>query len=170
VGHASGLPGIDGRPEAYPTARFINSLENTMHRYLRSLLFAVASLLTTGRLSPAAEHTTDPPATVLKKVTEKQAILIDVREPSEWDEGHLQDAILVPLGDLRVAAKKDPALLKKLTQNLPKDKPIYAHCRSGGRCLVAADILAELGYEVRALKPGYEDLLQAGFKKAESKK
>lgn len=141
-----------------------------MHRYLRSLALALAALIIAGRLGLAAEHTKDPPETVRKNVAEKQAVLIDVREQSEWDAGHLQEALLVPLSDLRIAAKSDPERLKRLTQQLPKDKPIYAHCRSGGRCLIAADILINLGYEVRPLEPGYEDLLKAGFKKAETKK
>jgi rhodanese-related sulfurtransferase len=141
-----------------------------MNRYLKSFLLTLAALGATGRFTLAADHTSDPPETVLKKVTQKQAVLIDVREKSEWDDGHLQDALLVPLGDLRIAAKKDPEQLKRLTQQLPKDKPIYAHCRSGGRCLIAADILTDLGYEVRPLQPGYEDLLKAGFKKAETGK
>jgi rhodanese-related sulfurtransferase len=117
----------------------------------------------------AADHTKDHPQTVLKKVTEKQAVLIDVREQSEWEDGHLQEAILLPLSDLRIGHKKDAALLKRLTSQLPKGRPIYAHCRSGGRCLIAADILTELGYEIRALEPGYEELLEAGFKKAAAK-
>jgi len=140
-----------------------------MHRYLRPLLLTLAALIASDRLSFAADHTKDPPQAVLKKVTENQAVLIDVREQSEWDAGHLHQALLVPLSDLRVAAKNDAELLKRLTRQLPKDKPIYAHCRSGGRCLIAADILTELGYEVRPLKPGYDELLKAGFKKAEAK-
>jgi rhodanese-related sulfurtransferase len=46
---------------------------------------------------------------------------------------------------------------------LPKEKVIYCHCRSGGRCLTAAEILKKLGYDVRPLKPGYRDLVEAGF-------
>jgi rhodanese-related sulfurtransferase len=51
----------------------------------------------------------------------------------------------------------------------PKDKIIYCHCRSGRRCLTAADILKKQGYDVRPLKAGYEDLLKAGFPQAKGK-
>ena len=54
---------------------------------------------------------------------------------------------------------------KQLAKVLPKDKVIYAHCRSGGRCLVAADILKQQGYDVRPLKQGFKDLIEAGFPK-----
>ena len=50
---------------------------------------------------------------------------------------------------------------------LPKDKPIYCHCAAGVRVLPAADILQKHGYDARPLKPGYKDLLRAGFPKAE---
>lgn len=38
------------------------------------------------------------------------------------------------------------------------------------RAKAAAKVLIKHGYEVRALKPGYDELLKAGFKKAENKK
>jgi rhodanese-related sulfurtransferase len=117
------------------------------------LAFAAAS-------SVAAEHTKDTPADVKKAIEKNTAILIDVREQSEWDDGHLKDARLVPLSKL----KKDGS--KELVKDLPKDKVIYCHCRSGMRSLEAAEILRKLGYNVRALKPGYKDLLDAGFPKA----
>ena len=52
-------------------------------------------------------------------------------------------------------------------KQLPKDKVIYCHCRAGGRALLAADILKKLGYDVRPMKEGYEDLLKAGFIKSD---
>ena len=51
----------------------------------------------------------------------------------------------------------------------PKDKIVYCHCGSGVRCLKAADELKKLGYDVRPLKPGYKDLLKAGFEPSEKK-
>jgi rhodanese-related sulfurtransferase len=108
-----------------------------------------------------ADHTRDTPDAVRKALEQKKAILIDVRELSEWDEGHLRDARLLPLSELQDGLDE-----KKLASTLDKQKVIYLHCRSGRRCLTAADILAAKGYKVRALKPGYKDLLEAGFPKA----
>lgn len=128
---------------------------------IRSLIYAFFVFLGLSSTSArAAEHTKDPPETVKKALADKKAILLDVREQFEWDAGHLQDAQLLPLSKL----KGDD--LKELIKDLPKDKPIYAHCKAGGRCLAAAEILIKLGYDVRPIKLGYQDLLEAGFPKA----
>ena len=118
-------------------------------------------LLLASGVALSAEHTKDSPADVQKAVQAKKAVLLDVREQSEWDEGHLKGAKLLPLSKLK---KGDP---KNITKDLPKDKVIYCHCRAGTRSLQAADILQKLGYDVRPLKEGYEDLLKAGFTKSD---
>jgi phage shock protein E len=108
----------------------------------------------------AADHTKDTPADVKKAVSEKKAVLVDVREESEWNDGHLKDAILLPLSKLKDVKASD------VPKELKKDQPIYLHCGSGRRCLKAADELKKLGYDVRPLKEGYNDLVKAGFEKA----
>jgi len=109
----------------------------------------------------AAEHTKDSLDKVQEGLKDKKVILLDVREQSEWDDGHLRDAVLLPLSKLR---KLDA---DAVARDLPKDKVIYIHCASGVRVLPAADILIKHGYDARPLKPGYEKLLKAGFPKAE---
>jgi phage shock protein E len=110
----------------------------------------------------AGEHTKDSLDTVKKNMTEKKAVLVDVREQQEWDNGHLRDAALLPLSDIpnRVADK----LLEK---QFAKGTILYLHCASGRRCLKAADLLSKTGYDVRPVREGYEALLKSGFPKAE---
>lgn len=108
-----------------------------------------------------AGHTVDTLDSVKQQVVEKTAVLIDVREQDEWNAGHLADAAFIPLSSL-----KGPGLAEAL-QKLPKDKPVYLHCKSGGRVLMCAEILQGKGYDIRPLRAGYENLLQAGFRKAE---
>src|SRR6476620_6891123 len=108
-----------------------------------------------------AVHTKDPLDTVKANVKEGKALIVDVREQREWDAGHLKGAILVPMSKLN----KDEQL-PELLKLLPKDKIIYTHCKAGGRALMGGDILKAQGYDVRPLKPGFDDLLQAGFEKA----
>ena len=124
-------------------------------------LLVLASGLAAG-ICAAAEHTTDSFDAVREKLEEETAVLIDVREESEWDAGHLEDAEHMPLSKLGKTAERD-----KLLKKLPKDKVVYLHCKSGGRSLVAADLLKDEGYDLRPLKAGYKDLLKAGFEKAE---
>jgi len=123
----------------------------------RLLLAAVVAAAGVGTAS-AAGHTKDPLPAVQQAVTAGQAVIIDVREPDEWAGGHIAGARLVPLSTLEQGV--DPA---RLAQLLPKDKIIYCHCLAGGRCLEAAAILGPLGYDVRPLKQGYPQLIQAGF-------
>ncbi len=105
----------------------------------------------------AVEHSKDTLATVRQLVDDKEALLVDVREKKEWDAGHVQGAVFLPLSELRDGVSDDEVM------SLSKDKVVYIHCRSGARALVAGEILLKLGYDVRPLKPGYEDLISAGF-------
>ena len=109
----------------------------------------------------AAEHTKDSLKAVKENVEAKKAILTDVRDKSEWDKGHVEGAVFLPLTDLQAGV--DP---KVLAEKLPKGKIVYTHCVVGKRSLAAGEILQKLGYDVRPLKAGYEELLEAGFKKA----
>jgi phage shock protein E len=127
----------------------------------RTLLGLAAVVLAAGSPAWAADHTKDSTADVKKAVEANKAVLIDVREVDEWREGHLKDAAHLALSAIKSGAAKE-----KLKQLLPKGKIVYLHCAAGGRCLKAADLLKEAGFETRPLKPGYEALLKAGFAKA----
>lgn len=109
----------------------------------------------------AAELSNDPLPTVQENVATHKAVLVDVREPGEWKEGHVQGAIPLPLSSLKKGVDTSA-----LEQQLPKDKIVYTHCVMGVRALKAAQILERLGYNVRPLKAGYEDLVKTGFEKA----
>jgi phage shock protein E len=109
----------------------------------------------------AADHTQDSLEVVKERIADKKAVLVDVRELEEWGAGHVEGAIFAPLTKL-ADNKEAPGVKEKL----PKDKILYFHCKSGGRCRVAADLLKKDGFDIRPLKPGYRELIEAGFKKA----
>ena len=111
------------------------------------------------------KHTKDPLPLIKERISKNEAVLIDVREKDEWEDGHLQSAIFLPLSGLKEGGANE-AFITKLTVKLPKDKIVYCHCVSGGRVLPASAILQKLGYDARPLKSGYELLLKAGFEKA----
>jgi rhodanese-related sulfurtransferase len=110
-------------------------------------------------------HTKDTLADVKKNVESGKAVIIDVREQNEWDAGHLKAATLMPRSKLTLESE-----LAEMVKKLPKDKIIYTHCRAGGRALTCGELLKKQGFDVRPLKPGYEELVAAGFEKAEDKK
>jgi phage shock protein E len=140
-----------------PEKKEISKMRTTLVLALMTLSTALFSI----RAAEPIEHTQVPLATVKHEVQSKKALLVDVREKREWDKGHIAGAVLLPLSDIQQGIDPD-----KLARLLPKDKIIYAHCARGGRCLTAADLLKKNGYQIRPLKPGYKDLIEAGFEKA----
>lgn len=64
-------------------------------------------------------------------------LVLDVREPEEYESGHLPGATSIPRGLLEYKAASE----------LPdKDRRIVTHCALGGRGALAASTLAEMGY------------------------
>jgi phage shock protein E len=132
-------------------------------------MYSVALFLFTSYRSifcpDATTHTKDSLDTVKQNVKSGKALIVDVREQSEWNEGHLKSAVLLPQSRLR-----NEQQAADLLKALPKDKIIYTHCRAGGRALTCGDILKKHGYDVRPLKAGFEDLVSAGFEKEDAKR
>ena len=110
-----------------------------------------------GKDSDALEFTKDSLGTVKKNFRGGDAILVDVRDLVEWNSGHVRDAIHLPWRDLQ--GKKVDEMLEKL----PKDKIIYTYCAVGYRSSRAGKIIAKHKFDVRPLKPGFEELVKAGF-------
>ncbi len=123
-------------------------------------LIVVGCLLSMNRAF-AVEHTKDSLAVVKQKLADKSAVLVDVREQAEWDAGHLDASILLPLSGLQKGTDS--------SQKLKKGQIVYTHCKAGIRSVTAGEILAKQGYDVRPLKAGYQDLLDAGFAPAKKK-
>ncbi|MEX0611625.1 MAG: rhodanese-like domain-containing protein [Pirellulales bacterium] len=123
-------------------------------------LLAVLSLLTTNSARNNIEFTKDSLAVVKQHVLKNKAVLVDVRSEHEWKQGHIEGSIFLPVTSLRKGG--DPKMLAK---TLPKKKILYTFCVVGMRARTAAYALEKHGYTVRALKPGYDELLKAGFKK-----
>lgn len=64
------------------------------------------------------------------------AVIVDVREPPEWDVAHIPGAILMPLSTF------DPAKIPEVG-----DKHLVFHCKSGVRCGMASAKAMEAGYK-----------------------
>ena len=118
-------------------------------------------ILLPGRAS--AEFAKDSLKTIRSNVAKKKAVLVDVRSQEEWDDGHLEASIFLPITELEDENVSNEAIAKKV----PERKILYTFCVVGMRAEAAGEILDEMGYEVRVLKHGYKELVKAGFKKAE---
>lgn len=104
-------------------------------------------------------HTFDSLQTIREEMQKGTAVLVDVREQGEWDAGHLKAAQFSPLSKMQEQELKGTVD----SLSLPKDQIIYTHCRSGRRSVTAAELLKKQGYDARALKAGFVDLLKAGY-------
>jgi NADPH-dependent 2,4-dienoyl-CoA reductase/sulfur reductase-like enzyme/rhodanese-related sulfurtransferase len=71
----------------------------------------------------------------VRPLIEKQAFFLDVREKNEFESGHLIGAHHIPLSELR-----------ERMNEIPKDQPVYVHCRSGQRSYNAVMTLQNNGY------------------------
>jgi rhodanese-related sulfurtransferase len=136
------------------------------HRFWRRTIAIMATCLVLAGHAAAVEYTRDSLNKVRKNLADGKAVLIDVRELGEWKQGHLADAKLVPLSELRKMSQ-DAQVRDSIVERLPQDKIIYCHCASGVRVITATQLLDKQGYKIRPLKAGYKELLEVGFPRAE---
>jgi rhodanese-related sulfurtransferase len=88
-----------------------------------------------------------------KELQAAGAFVLDVREPSEWVEGHIEGATLIPLGELESRVAEVPA-----------DKQVVVVCRSGNRSATGRDILLGAGLpSVTSMAGGVNDWGAAGY-------
>lgn len=96
--------------------------------------------------SNISSTSSDSVAPVLEKITAEKAkemmdsdqpIILDVRTTEEYEEGHIEGAILIP--DNEISAKAEELLADK-------NATILVYCRSGRRSALAAQDLSDLGY------------------------
>lgn len=66
------------------------------------------------------------------------SVIIDVREPFEYDMGHVEGAINLPPAELVQNSDK--------LKSIPKDAEIILYCKTGSRSAVSANYLKNLGY------------------------
>ena len=84
---------------------------------------------------------------------EKRCFDSDVREQSEWEQGHIEGATLIPLGQLFQSSAE-----------LPTDQTIVVVCRSGNRSAQGRDILETAGFTtVTSMTGGMNDWQAQGY-------
>jgi len=88
-------------------------------------------------------------------------LLLDVREPGEFQAGFLPGALNVPRGVLEV--KADPNMPQHEMKLADCEQEIVAYCASGGRSLLAAVTLQEMGFtNVKSMSCGFGGWQQEG--------
>ena len=88
-------------------------------------------------------------------INSEDPLLLDVREPNEYNSGHLPDALHIPLSQIKDRADE----LAKYTS-----RPVIVYCARGVRSSSAASALAKLGFaRVLELRGGLQAWVDAGL-------
>ena len=73
------------------------------------------------------------------------AFILDVRNPSEYQQDHIEDAVNIPLDELR-----------NRMGEVPKDQEIWAYFAVGQRSYYASRALSQYGYDINNLSGGFK--------------
>jgi rhodanese-related sulfurtransferase len=98
----------------------------------------------------------------LKSALDKSelGLIVDVREPGEYADGHIPGAINIPRGQIEFRIWQHVGFPD--STNMSKKMTLY--CSSGGRCVLAAKSLQDLGFsDVTAADMAIEDWITAGY-------
>jgi rhodanese-related sulfurtransferase len=91
----------------------------------------------------STDQVEDVSAEAAHRMVEDGAVLLDVREATEWDAGHAPQAVWIPMGELQGRVGE-----------LPEDRRIVAICRSGSRSHAVTGALLEAGFDAVNLDGG----------------
>lgn len=104
-----------------------------MEPYLYAIMVFLVSWFVYNRFAPV-KGLRNLNAEQFKKESKGQR-MIDVREVHEFKQGHIPEAINIPISQLRTRLSE-----------IPKDSPVFLYCRSGMRSKQAGRILSRYGY------------------------
>lgn len=107
-------------------------------RRLAIVVLAVLLLLLgcSGETKGYTQITQEEAKTMMEEET--SLVILDVREESEYQEGHIPGAVLLPVGEIDEESAKDTIG--------DKDTTVLVYCRSGNRSKTASEALSKLGY------------------------
>jgi len=115
-------------------------IEFILNHYIYCIALAVVTYLLIQEFFDAAfkKFSKITPLNAVTKMNESDAIIIDVREATDFSQSHIEQAINAPLSKLG-------DYLKKISEH--KNKPVLVTCQNGTRSLSAAKLLTKEGFE-----------------------
>ena len=95
------------------------------------------------------------PADAAAKLNSGEAVVVDVRDKDEWDEGHIPGALHMSRGTIEF----------DIEEKVPDTNAmIICHCGGGGRSALATESLQKMGYKnVRSMAGGFKAWKAAGL-------
>lgn len=93
------------------------------------------------------------PADAVNIAAEQDVVFLDVREPNEWNLGHVPGAVHIPRGQLE----------GRVESVIDRGKRVVVYCAGGSRSALAADTLKQMGYDsVESLRGGFGEWAASG--------
>jgi len=109
------------------------------HMLMSAAFVVVLSLIIKMELERFTSNITQVnPFEAIRQLNDQDAVVLDVRETKEFNDGHLKDALHIPLSEFK-------SRISELDKY--KDKPVIAYCRSGSRSFSACKTLKKAGFE-----------------------
>ena len=110
-----------------------------MRVFLKYCQLSFIVLLMTFTVAKADMNEADSisPKQASEMYAERKAVIVDVRDDSEWNEQHIPGAIHIPLAQLN-------GRISELKQY--KDTPVITQCKAGGRSAKALEVLKSVGF------------------------
>ena len=110
-----------------------------MRVFLKYCQLSFIVLLMTFTVAKADMNEADSisPKQASEMYAERKAVIVDVRDDSEWNEQHIPGAIHIPLAQLN-------GRISELKQY--KDTPVITQCKAGGRSAKAFEVLKSVGF------------------------
>ena len=95
------------------------------------------------------------PQDAAAKLSNGAAVVVDVRDKDEWDEGHIPGATHMSRGTIKL----------DIEEKVPDpNATVICHCGGGGRSALAAETLQKMGYKnVRSMAGGLKAWKAAGL-------
>ena len=92
------------------------------------------------------------PAEAARRMEKENLTLIDVREPYEWEAGHVPGSTHVEM-----------ETLGQRLDEIPEDRPVAFLCLGGGRSGIVATTLKARGYDAYNVEGGFREWFEAGL-------
>ena len=105
---------------------------------MKKLLLLLVVLFLIGCATKEYKRVGTKEAEVMMGEMSETYIIVDVREVDEYQEGHIENAINIPLSEIETVA---PTLIKD------KNQTIFVYCRSGNRSQTGSQTFVDLGYK-----------------------
>ena len=131
---------------------------NSMSKSIKHLICLILMIMSATNISGCNrnESITSVSATEFEKEMKADSVLLlDVRTPEEYAEGHIAGAMNIDV--------RSDGFLSTAGEELSKDYTILVYCRSGRRSMDAAGILTGLGYKVINLRGGIIEWKEGGL-------